>query len=235
MARAREHEPQLGPGGPQPSEGVEEPGVVLVRPRPRGVVEERLPRVGLRGAEARVVDAEMDRVDALGVEAEPLDDAGANPVADHDHPIRARGGPVVREASKEALAAREELRQVQMLDVEEGQHRRAVGRRHRHGERVVHDVRASDALSQGAGPHGGSSHRRETPRGRGRGAIPGRDDRLEPAAGIRREGRHERLVLVGADARQRVAELAGVRLAAAGDAGHEGQEREGDAHPRILG
>ena len=177
----------------------------------------------------------MDRVHAPGVEAEPLDHPAPHPVADHDHLAGPRGRPVVREASKQALAAREELRQVEMLDVEERQHRRPLGRRHGHGERVVDDVGALHPLAQRAGPHGGPPHRRQSPGDRRRRAIPRRNDGLEPAAGIRRERGHERLVVVLADTCECAAELARVRLAPAGDAGHERQERQRDAHPRILG
>ena len=80
---AREHEPQLGPLRAHARERLEQPRVVLVRPGPRGVEEERLARDARVGREALVVDAEVDRVDALGIEPEPRDHAVLHPLADH--------------------------------------------------------------------------------------------------------------------------------------------------------
>ena len=60
----REHETQLRPLAAQERERLEQPRVVLVRPRARGVEEERLALDRRVGREALVVDAEVDRVDA---------------------------------------------------------------------------------------------------------------------------------------------------------------------------
>ena len=105
--RSGENEPKLRTGRAEAREGLEQPRVVLVRPRPGGVVEERLARDGGSGREPLVVDAEVDGVHAIGVEPEPLDDAALHPLADHDDMRRAACRPVVREPPKEPLAAGE--------------------------------------------------------------------------------------------------------------------------------
>ena len=60
-------------------------------------------------------------MDAVGVEPEPLDDPLPDPLADHDHLVRPSCGAVVGEPAEQALAAREELRQIEVLHVEERQ------------------------------------------------------------------------------------------------------------------
>jgi len=118
----------------------EQPGVVLVGPRPRGVEEEGLTRdVGHR-REPLVVDAEVDGVDADGVQAESLDDARLHPFADHDHAVGSPCRAVVGEPSEQALAPRKEPGQVEVLHIEQRQHRREVEAWKRNGQRVVDDA-----------------------------------------------------------------------------------------------
>ena len=128
MARAGEHEPQLRSRLSHEPERLEQPGVVLVRPGPGRIEEERLTVDRRIGREQVVVDAEMDCVHAGGVEPEPLDHPVGDPVADHDHAVGAPCGGVVRQPAEEALAAREELGQVEVLDVEKREDGRTAGR-----------------------------------------------------------------------------------------------------------
>ena len=128
---AREDEPQLGPLRADEGERLEQAGMVLVRPRARGVEEERLTVDAGRRREPLVVDTQVDRVHACALEAEPLDDPLLDPFADHDHACRAPGSAVVGESPEHPLAAREELRQVEMLHVEERQHGWALDARDR--------------------------------------------------------------------------------------------------------
>ena len=142
MAGAGEDESQLRSRLSHEPERLEQPGVVLVRPGPGRVEEERLTVDRGVGREQVVVDAEVDRVHTCGVEPEPLDNPVGDPVADHDHAVSAPCGGVVRQTAEEALTAREESGQVEVLDVEEGQHGRPPGGRHGDRERVVDDVGA---------------------------------------------------------------------------------------------
>ncbi len=125
--------------------------MVLVRPGPRGVVEVRLTLDGRVGREPLVVDGQVDRVDAVRVEAEPLDDALADPLADDDDVRRPARRPVVRQAPEQPLAAWEERGQIEVLDVEQRENSRALGRRHGDGERVVDDVGSREPLAEATG------------------------------------------------------------------------------------
>ena len=234
MADPGEHEPKLRALRAQPRERLEQPLVVLVRPRSGGVEEERLPCDGRVGREALVVDREVDRVHALRVEPEPLDDPAARPLADHDHLVHLRGGAVVGQLAEQPLAAGEERGQVEVLDVEEGQDRRPVHRRDGDGEGIVDDVGAGQPIGEGAGAHRGARHRAKTAGDRRRGRVAGRHDRLEPAAGLGGERRDEHLVAVAADAGERAAELPRIRLRATGEPGHEREERQPDSHAAIV-
>src|SRR6185436_4101253 len=172
---------------------------------------------------------EVDRVHTCGVEPEPLDNPVGDPVADHDHAVSAPCGGVVRQTAEEALTAREESGQVEVLDVEEGQHGRPPGGRHGDGERVVDDVGALEIPSRRSRPEPGAPHRAEPPRRRRRGTVSRGDDGPEPVAGVRRERGHERLVLVLPDPREKARELSRVPLAAPRDTRDEREHAERDA------
>ena len=212
VAGAGEDESQLRSRLSHEPERLEQPGVVLVRPGPRRIEEERLTVDRRIGREQVVVDAEVDRVHTCGVEPEPLDNPAGDPVADHDHAVSAPCGGVVRQTAEEALTAREESGQVEVLDVEEGQHGRPPGGRHGDGERVVDDVGALEVPSRRSRPEPGAPHRAEPPRRRRRGTVSRGDDGPEPVAGVRRERGHERLVLVLPDPREKARELSRVPL-----------------------
>ena len=138
-------------------------------------------------------------MDAVGVEAEPLDHAGADELADHDHPVGARARRGRTRAGGRARSPREKScgrsRCCTSSRVS------TVGPRgtgQGHGERVVHDVGPRRARSRsGAGPQ-----RRARPIAARRpgvvvdAPVPGATTVGKPAAGVRRERRHERLVLV---------------------------------------
>ena len=102
------------------------------------------------------------------------------------------------------------------------------------GQRVVDEIRAPELCAQGSRAQGRAPHGEE-PAGSGRGcAVASRDDGREAAACVRSERGDQRLVVVRPPARQRAAQLAGVRLAPARDPGNERQERQAHAHRRIL-
>ena len=90
-------------------------------------------------------------MDAVRVEAEPLDDALAHPLADDDDVRRPARRPVVRQAPEQPLAAWEESGQIEVLDVEQRENGRALDRRHRDGERVVDDVGSREPLAEATG------------------------------------------------------------------------------------
>jgi hypothetical protein len=64
-----------------------------------------------------VVDPVMDDAHPRRVEPKQLDGAVADEAARDDHEPRPSNGPVVRERAKGALGAREEPRQVEVLEV----------------------------------------------------------------------------------------------------------------------
>ncbi len=138
-APSREDEAQLGSRLSERRERLEQPDVVLVRPGPRGIEEERLALL-VSGAEERVVDAVRDHVDGCRVELEQLERPVSHELAGHDD----RGGrarrAVVGDAPERAARGTEELREIPMLHVVQGDDGRHLGRRDRHGERVVDDV-----------------------------------------------------------------------------------------------
>ena len=81
----------------------------------------------------------------LRVEPELLDDPPTGPLADHDDAIRLPRGAVVGEPAEDPLPAGEELGQVEVLDVEEGEDRRPVDGRDGDREGVVDDVGTGEA------------------------------------------------------------------------------------------
>ena len=191
-------------------ERLEQPSVILVRPWPGWVEEERLARHRGLGREAREVDAEVDRVHPLRIQFEPLDRPFAHPLADHDHLVGPPCSAVVGEPPEEPLASREELRQIEVLDVEERDDSGTRHRRNRHGERIVHDLGCLERGSEGARTDG-RRHHRAKPSGRRRGgAVPGRHNRREAGPRVWGQRRNERLIRVTPYPRESACELPGV-------------------------
>ena len=89
-----------------------------------------------------MVDAEVDDTDQLGIEAELLDCSVAHELADHDHPVCTADRSRPRDRAEGTLRAREHLRQVEVLHVEQRRDRRLPHLRQPQCERVVHDVSA---------------------------------------------------------------------------------------------
>ncbi len=229
MPDSGEDESELGALVPKQRERLEEPLVVLVWPRPRGVEKERLARRFGVGAEALGVDAQVHRMNALRSDAESLDHAFLHPIADHHHLVGSPGRPVVGEPAEEPLAAREQLREVQVLRVEQRQHGRTAGGRHGNGERVVDDVGLFETAPERTRTQPGRRHRPQ-PAGDGRRSpVPRRHRRPQAAARVGCKRRDEGLVVVPPDPGQRSRELARVGLAATRDPGDEGEQAERDA------
>src|SRR5262252_400883 len=84
--------------------------VVLVRPRTRGVEEERLARDRGVRPEPLQVDAQVDGVDPVGRKVETLYHPCSHPLADHDDVLRVPCGAIVGEPAESALATTEQLR-----------------------------------------------------------------------------------------------------------------------------
>ncbi len=125
---AGQHEPQVAVLAPQQRDRLEQPLVVLVRPRVRRVEQERLARnVGRR--ETLEVDAQVDRAHPLGLERQPLDERLARVLRDRDHDPRPAGARAVERAPVRELPAREVLREELVLEVEDRRRRGRVGRR----------------------------------------------------------------------------------------------------------
>ena len=139
---------------------------------------------------------------------------------------------VVGQAAEEALAAREEVGHIEVLDVQQRQHGRAVDGRHRDRERVVDDVGALEEPAELRATVAAAIAR----------SRPGVDvEARYPVATtvvalrpVRCQRGDDRLVFVRPDTRQRPAQLARVGLAAARDPGDERQERQRDPHPAIV-
>ena len=229
VAAAREDEPELRPLLPQQRERVEEAGVVLVRPRPRRVEQERLALL-VAGAEALVVDAPRDRVDALGRDPQQLDRTAADELARHDHGVRVAGGALVRSRPEEPLGPREELGMIQMLEVVDGHGRGELERRQRNRERVVDGVQAGEARPQPAGPDRRERHRERSLGDAARVPVLRHRRLRQPLAGAECSGRRERDVVQCSHLRQAAREPARRRLRAADLAGDEREEAEPDPH-----
>ena len=86
-----------------------------------------------------VVDPEVDHPDPARVEAEQGDRAVADELADHDHAVGAAHGAVPGNVAKHPLLAREQIRQVEVLQVKQGRRRRLPDRGDAQGQRVMHD------------------------------------------------------------------------------------------------
>ena len=142
----REHEAQLRTLAAQLGECLEEASMVLVRPGPGGIQEERLPRF-VAGREADVIDTMVNHVHALGRDAESRDDSLLHERARNDHGCRSSGGAVVREPPERELRSGEHAWEVEVLDVVDGHHAWQVEWRHRNGERVVNELEAVHPLT----------------------------------------------------------------------------------------
>ena len=236
MTGAGEHEPQLGPlaRGPRRTPRTAARGSCAAR-RSRGragTARARRPS----GREALVVDGEVDRAHALGIEVEPLDQRLPGVLGDRDHD-RGSCGPSSR--------------------------RRAAGRRARRARRTRGRPRAgrrARSSQRAACPAGGNITReREVDRvelvgaERAGGAGPARPPRApSPPCGraIERDARYSGTTVVGSPSpasaaivgtkaryssrptrAERLAELARVGLGAADDPGHERQQRDPDHGP----
>ena len=232
MPGAGEDEAQLRPFAADRGERLEQPLVVLVLPRVRGVEQERLARAAVR-AEPLVVDGEVDCTDARGVEVEALDQRLAGVLAQgDDHPAPAHR-PAVDTPAVGQLGAREELGEDLVLDVEHARHRRRrVHRRQHHAEREVDRVELSRAqcAAEPAGRGRRKRHRRHPPGHRPRCPVLVDDRSRQLTAGVLRDRRHERVVLEPPDASERLAQLPRVGFRAPDDAGNERQHRDSD-HP----
>ncbi len=161
VAAAGEHELEVGPLLAQEREGLEEALVVLVRPR-SGRVEEKRLALPIPRCETAVVDAERDRVDALGRDAEPLDHAPAHELAVDNDDVSVARRALIREAAVGALGAAEELGQVEVLEIEERDNARCVDLRHGDRERVVEHVDVFETAADPPGPSRGERHRERT-------------------------------------------------------------------------
>ncbi len=73
MAGARQNQAKLGPLPSHERERLEQALVILVRPRPSGIEQERLTSDGRVRCEVLGVDTEMDCRDASGVEPQARD------------------------------------------------------------------------------------------------------------------------------------------------------------------
>jgi hypothetical protein len=109
VAAAGQDEAQLRAFSPQDREGLEQPLVILVRPRPRRVEQERLALL-FAGTEPLVVEAERNRMHALGRNPEVRDHAAADELARDDDGVRGTGRSLVGEAAVGAFRPAEELR-----------------------------------------------------------------------------------------------------------------------------
>ena len=139
-------------------EGLEEPRVVLVRPGPGRVEDDRLALL-VPDREHRVVDGVRHDVDAARVEVEELDGAFTHELARHDDGRRTARRPVVRDAPERLARRAEELGEVAVLRVVQRDDGRRLRPRRRHGERVVEDVELGDVCGDGFRPTRCERHR----------------------------------------------------------------------------
>ena len=100
------------------------------------------------GAEGLVVDAVRADAYARRVEPEPRYGPLAHELARHNDDVRPARGAVVRDPPEEPLATREELREIEMLDVVQGCDARHAESWHGHGKREVHDVDPGEGCAE---------------------------------------------------------------------------------------
>ncbi len=216
--------------------------VVLVRPEVRRIEDEALGQRRQRGVvlvgrrrEAVVVDGAGDRGDARGVDAQPRDDLAAGVVGQRQDVVRVLRGAVVGDAPERPLAAREELRQLVVLDVvERDDARRARDPRDRDRHRVVDEV---DPRRDVAGEHPrreqGGRHGEQPRRGAVARAVV-RDDVHRRVRGVERRGdpaaREHGHPLAARVAAELAHECAGIGLRAARAAREQREEAEREVH-----
>ena len=227
MPATRELELQLGPVLAQQREGLEEPGVILVRPRARRVEQKLLARLVAR-LEELVIDAVVDHPDPVPVEAEGLLRAVADEGARHDHELRRASRAVVGDPPELALAAGEELWQVEMLDVVQRHRGRRLYRWDADRQRVVHGVDAGEPPDERPRPGGRPRHGRQSPGNRAGCPVLLGHLRREPLTRVGRDGRQVDAVGERPSTREGAQELAGCRFAASELTGDERQEGDSD-------
>ena len=181
-----ENETQLGPLQSREPERVEQPRVVLVGPAVGWIQEEGLTLTVTRG-EPFVVDAEVDRADALGWQPVPLEQGRPGVLGDRDQQPAAVHGPTVDGATIRELRAREERRIELVLQVVDGRHRgRAVDARDHHAEREVErsEVGAVEPAANGRRHRRRQRHRGNAARRRHSRPVLGDNGCREPVARI---------------------------------------------------
>jgi len=151
--------------------------MILVRPRPRRIQQERfaLPVAGVKG---RRVDSMVNDADSRRVKPELLDCAIANERARHDHTIDLTSRTVIREPAKETYMGRNKIRKVEMQDVVERKYARGSRRGERNRQWIVDDVCCTERPMSRS-----SAGDRDRPGPRSRRAA---DDRLQTARSIDR-------------------------------------------------
>jgi hypothetical protein len=142
-----------------------------------------------------VVEPLRDDANPLRLDAEVLDRAAADEIADHDHTGCAAYRPVPGHPAKCLLAPREHGRQVEVLEVVQRHDARLVDRRNADRQRVVHHIGACESCAQAARPRGCIRHRREPLRQRSCEPVLRRDLAWQPfARSGRRRRQHDSIV-----------------------------------------
>ena len=138
----------------------------------------------------------------------------------------------MRAPPEQPLGAAEEVRQIEVLEVVDGDDGRQLERRDGDRERVVHEVEPLEAASQRAGAKGGERHRESPLRDRLRPPVLGDEHLGQPLAGPWGRRRQERRVVERPRFGEAACEPAGGRLRAPDLAGNERQEADPDPHGR---
>ena len=179
-------------------ERLEQPRVVLVRPGVRGVEQESARGGGRRAGSARGRRARWIARTRAGSRLEPLDQRLPGVLGDRDHDPALPDRPAVDAAPVGELGAREELREDLVLHVEHGRRGgRCVHRRQHHAEREVDRVQLAGGARGAAGPGRApaSAIAAMRPASTARRGTRGRRWSGSAAARVRRDRRHERVVL----------------------------------------
>ena len=176
----------------------------------------------------------MDDADQIGVEPELRHRPVAHELADHDHPVRAAHRPRPGDGSEGALCAREHLRQVEVLHVEQRGDGRAGDGREAQGEWVMHDVGPFETCAQAARPDGCLGHREQAPGDRPSRPVLRRDLRREARSELGSKRRQEHPVGVLTVAGEVAQQLAHVGLAATQLPRNEREERDPDRHRPLI-